>query len=43
MKSIEEIKGDQIKFSNGQEKRFDAIVFATGFTSNVRKWLKVYI
>nr|KAJ0186586.1 hypothetical protein LSAT_V11C900474950 [Lactuca sativa] len=40
MKSIEEIKGDQIKFSNGQEKRFDAIVFATGFTSNVRKWLK---
>lgn len=41
MTAIEEIKGDQIKFTNGQERQFDAIVFATGFKSTVRKWLKV--
>ncbi|XP_076939855.1 putative indole-3-pyruvate monooxygenase YUCCA10 [Bidens hawaiensis] len=40
MTAIEEIKGDQIKFTNGQERQFDAIVFATGFKSTVRKWLK---
>ncbi|XP_076905884.1 putative indole-3-pyruvate monooxygenase YUCCA11 [Bidens hawaiensis] len=40
MTAIEEIKGYQIKFTNGQERQFDTIVFATGFKSNVRKWLK---
>ncbi|KAL4557400.1 hypothetical protein LXL04_035576 [Taraxacum kok-saghyz] len=40
MSAIEEIKGDQIKFIDGQQKQFDGIVFATGFTSTVRKWLK---
>ncbi|MFS7930873.1 putative indole-3-pyruvate monooxygenase [Helianthus anomalus] len=33
--------GDQIKFTDGQERQFDAIVFATSFKSTVRKWLKV--
>ncbi|KAK9055684.1 hypothetical protein SSX86_026769 [Deinandra increscens subsp. villosa] len=37
---IKDINGDQIKFTNGKERRFDAIVFATGFRSTVRKWLK---
>ncbi|XP_076943963.1 putative indole-3-pyruvate monooxygenase YUCCA10 [Bidens hawaiensis] len=40
VKAIADIKGDLIKFANGQEKLFDAIVFATGFRSTVRKWLK---
>ncbi|XP_076954774.1 putative indole-3-pyruvate monooxygenase YUCCA10 [Bidens hawaiensis] len=40
VKAIVDIKGDLIKFTNGQEKQFDAIVFATGFRSTVRRWLK---
>ncbi|XP_071728602.1 probable indole-3-pyruvate monooxygenase YUCCA10 [Rutidosis leptorrhynchoides] len=40
MKEIENIKGDQIKFINGVERQFDAIVFATGYRSTVRKWLQ---
>ncbi|KAJ0810697.1 putative indole-3-pyruvate monooxygenase [Helianthus annuus] len=40
MTSIKDIQGDIIKFTNGQERQFDAIVFATGFRSTVRKWLK---
>ncbi|KAF5823254.1 putative indole-3-pyruvate monooxygenase [Helianthus annuus] len=40
MTSIKDIQGDIIKFTNGQERQFDAIVFATGFKSTVRKWLK---
>ncbi|XP_076938272.1 putative indole-3-pyruvate monooxygenase YUCCA10 [Bidens hawaiensis] len=40
MPTIKDIKDDQIKFTNGQEKQYDAIVFATGFKSTVRKWLK---
>ncbi|KAI3695852.1 hypothetical protein L1987_78854 [Smallanthus sonchifolius] len=40
MTNIKEIKGDQVKFTNGRERQFDAIVFATGFRSTVRKWLK---
>lgn len=30
-------------FKNGTEKKFDAIVFATGYRSAANKWLKVYI
>lgn len=41
MTAIEGIKDDHIMFINGQERKFDAIVFATGFRSTVRKWLKV--
>ncbi|XP_076947164.1 putative indole-3-pyruvate monooxygenase YUCCA10 [Bidens hawaiensis] len=40
MPEIKDIKYDQIKFTNGQEKQYDAIVFATGFKITVRKWLK---
>ncbi|KAI3783708.1 hypothetical protein L1987_42794 [Smallanthus sonchifolius] len=40
MTTIKEIKGDHVKFANGRERQFDAIVFATGFRSTVRKWLK---
>ena len=39
--AIENIEGDMIKFADGQKGQFDAIVFATGFKSTVRKWLKV--
>ncbi|KAK1431435.1 hypothetical protein QVD17_07894 [Tagetes erecta] len=38
--AIEDVKDDQVKFTKGQVKPFDAIVFATGFRSTVRKWLK---
>ncbi|KAF5823259.1 putative indole-3-pyruvate monooxygenase [Helianthus annuus] len=40
MTSIKDIQGYIIKFTNGQGRQFDAIVFATGFKSTVRKWLK---
>ncbi|CAA3018130.1 probable indole-3-pyruvate monooxygenase YUCCA11 [Olea europaea subsp. europaea] len=38
--SINKINGDCIQFANGETKSFDAIVFATGYRSTVRKWLK---
>ncbi|KAH7846115.1 hypothetical protein Vadar_010138 [Vaccinium darrowii] len=38
--SITSIKGDIIEFTSGQTSRFQAIVFATGYKSTVRKWLK---
>ncbi|KAL8233226.1 hypothetical protein R6Q57_003004 [Mikania cordata] len=38
--AIKDINGNQINFTNGQEKQFDVIVFATGFRSTVLKWLK---
>jgi lysine/ornithine N-monooxygenase len=31
-----------VKFENGIEKNFDAIVFATGYKSAANKWLKVF-
>ncbi|KAI3757137.1 hypothetical protein L6452_04671 [Arctium lappa] len=40
MSTIEEVNEDLIKFTDGTEKHFDAIVFATGFRSTVRKWLE---
>ncbi|XP_076902650.1 putative indole-3-pyruvate monooxygenase YUCCA10 [Bidens hawaiensis] len=40
VKAIAAVKGNLIKFTNGQQKQFDAIVFATGFRSTVRRWLK---
>ncbi|KAL7262957.1 hypothetical protein ACSBR1_001178 [Camellia fascicularis] len=40
MPSITTIYGDNIEFASGKIKRFDAIVFATGYKSTVRKWLK---
>lgn len=41
MPAIKNIEGDMINFADGQKGQFDAIVFATGFKSTVRKWLKV--
>ncbi|XAR62416.1 Indole-3-pyruvate monooxygenase [Bertholletia excelsa] len=32
--------GKSIEFANGETKKFDAIVFATGYRSTVRRWLK---
>nr|GEV92455.1 putative pyridine nucleotide-disulfide oxidoreductase, class-II [Tanacetum cinerariifolium] len=40
MPAIKDIEDDMIKFADGQKGQFDAIVFATGFKSTVRKWLK---
>ncbi|KAJ8541574.1 hypothetical protein K7X08_002390 [Anisodus acutangulus] len=38
--SIKKIKGNYIKFIDGKRKRFDALIFATGYKSTVTKWLK---
>ncbi|CAK7350762.1 unnamed protein product [Dovyalis caffra] len=38
--SIRGIEGSKIKFANGEIKQFDAIIFATGYKSTVRHWLK---
>ncbi|KAH6758149.1 Flavin-binding monooxygenase family protein [Perilla frutescens var. frutescens] len=38
--SIEMINGNQVEFSNGRSGNFDAIVFSTGYSSTVRRWLK---
>ncbi|XP_076915802.1 putative indole-3-pyruvate monooxygenase YUCCA10 [Bidens hawaiensis] len=40
MPAIKNIQDDHIKFTSGQERQYDAIVFATGFKSTVHKWLK---
>ncbi|KAK4429584.1 putative indole-3-pyruvate monooxygenase YUCCA11 [Sesamum alatum] len=34
------MNGDDVQFGDGETKRYDAIVFATGYKSTVRKWLK---
>ncbi|XP_057468759.1 probable indole-3-pyruvate monooxygenase YUCCA11 [Actinidia eriantha] len=38
--SLSHVKGDTIEFVSGKAVRFDAIVFATGYRTTVRKWLK---
>ncbi|XP_012854405.1 PREDICTED: probable indole-3-pyruvate monooxygenase YUCCA11 [Erythranthe guttata] len=38
--SIENVHGDNVSFTNGVTESYDAIVFATGYKSTVRKWLK---
>ncbi|KAI4388078.1 hypothetical protein MLD38_000443 [Melastoma candidum] len=38
--SIKLIKGKKVVFENGDASEFDAIIFATGYKTNVRKWLK---
>ncbi|KAL5577544.1 hypothetical protein UlMin_019243 [Ulmus minor] len=40
--SITSIEGNDIKFENGQTQHFDDIIFATGYRSNVKSWLKDY-
>ncbi|KAM7507825.1 hypothetical protein LguiA_018278 [Lonicera macranthoides] len=38
--SINKINEESVEFVNGKINRFDAIVFATGYRSRVKKWLK---
>ncbi|XP_039128073.1 probable indole-3-pyruvate monooxygenase YUCCA10 [Dioscorea cayenensis subsp. rotundata] len=38
--SIASIKGNSVTFVNGKIHHFDAIIFATGYRSAVKKWLK---
>ncbi|GLU10244.1 hypothetical protein SLE2022_270630 [Rubroshorea leprosula] len=40
MKGVKEITRNGAKFMDGQEKRFDSIILATGYKSNVPTWLK---
>ncbi|KAL5571894.1 hypothetical protein UlMin_021491 [Ulmus minor] len=40
--SITTIEGNTIKFENGETHHFDDIIFATGYRSNVKTWLKDY-
>ncbi|XP_020705149.1 indole-3-pyruvate monooxygenase YUCCA1-like [Dendrobium catenatum] len=37
---VREITGQGAKFVDGKEERFDSIIFATGYKSNVPSWLK---
>ncbi|KAF2306836.1 hypothetical protein GH714_021880 [Hevea brasiliensis] len=38
--TITSIKANKIMFANGTIDQFDAIIFATGYKSTVRRWLK---
>ncbi|XP_027090510.1 probable indole-3-pyruvate monooxygenase YUCCA11 [Coffea arabica] len=38
--AVKRVDGDYVEFSNGIKKNFDAKVFATGYKSTVRTWLK---
>ncbi|KAH7676802.1 Indole-3-pyruvate monooxygenase protein [Dioscorea alata] len=38
--SIASIKGNSVTFVNGKIHHFDAIIFATGYRSSIKKWLK---
>jgi NAD(P)H-nitrite reductase large subunit len=35
-------KGKIVEFEDGKSGEFDVIVFATGYRTNVQKWLKVH-
>ncbi|CAK9316362.1 unnamed protein product [Citrullus colocynthis] len=39
---ISNINGETIEFENGMRKKFDAIVFATGYKSSANNWLQDY-
>ncbi|VFQ74066.1 unnamed protein product [Cuscuta campestris] len=39
---ISVIKEHSVVFGNGHEQTFDVVVFATGYTNSVRKWLHHY-
>lgn len=41
MGSMREITKNGAKFMDGQEMKFDTIILATGYKSNVPTWLKV--
>ncbi|XP_047963977.1 probable indole-3-pyruvate monooxygenase YUCCA11 [Salvia hispanica] len=38
--AMKKVEGNKVEFSNGRVESFDAIVFATGYNSTVKKWLK---
>ncbi|KAL7126410.1 hypothetical protein ABFS83_14G185100 [Erythranthe nasuta] len=38
--SIVNVNGSFVRFVNGETENYDAIVFATGYKSTVRRWLK---
>ncbi|XP_073120404.1 probable indole-3-pyruvate monooxygenase YUCCA4 [Henckelia pumila] len=40
MEGVKEVTQNGAKFMNGQEKEFDSIILATGYKSNVPKWLE---
>ena len=40
---VKSVRGNVVEFGDGKRHPFDAIVFATGYRSTVRQWLKVCI
>jgi len=38
---VKEITREGARFVDGREERFDSIILATGYKSNVATWLKV--
>lgn len=40
---IRRLKRHEVEFDNGKTERFDAIILATGYKSNVPSWLKVLV
>lgn len=38
---MKRIEGNTVEFEDGKKACFDAIIFATGYRSTVRNWLKV--
>ncbi|KAL5783186.1 hypothetical protein ACOSP7_008215 [Xanthoceras sorbifolium] len=40
MENVKEITRNGAKFTDGQEREFDAIILATGYKSNVPTWIK---
>lgn len=41
--SVTRINGNNVAFDDGKMRYFDAIVFATGYRSTVKNWLKVKV
>lgn len=41
MEEVKKITKNGAKFLDGQEEKFDSIILATGYKSNVTSWLKV--
>lgn len=39
--AVKSVHGNLVEFNDGKQYPFDAIVFATGYRSTVRRWLKV--
>lgn len=39
--AVKSVRGNVVEFGDGARHPFDAIVFATGYRSNVRHWLQV--